>query len=52
MGIDRVWRLNLLATDGIMPNAPFFDLPPDKCFERKGGADCFDRIETGGRDFI
>ena len=20
-------------------------------FERKGGADCFDRIETGGRDF-
>ena len=29
----------------------FFDLPPDKCFERKGGADCSDRIETGGRDF-
>lgn len=52
LGIERVWRLNLLATDGIMPECTvFFDLPPDKCFERKGGADCSDRIETGGRDF-
>ena len=52
LGIDRVWRLNLLATDGVMPECTvFFDLPPDKCFERKGGADCSDRIETGGRDF-
>lgn len=52
LGIERVWRLNLLATDGIMPECTvFFDLPPDKCFKRKGGADCSDRIETGGRDF-
>lgn len=52
LGIDWVDRLNQLATGGTMPDCTiFFDLSPDKCFERKGGADSSDRIETGGGDF-
>ncbi len=52
LGVAWVGRLNELATGGVMPDCTvFFDLPPDKCFVRKGGADCSDRIETGGREF-
>lgn len=36
LGIDRVWRLNLLATDGIMPECTVFSicLPTNALSER------------------
>lgn len=52
LGIEWVRELNRQAVGGVMPCCTvFFDLPPEQCFERKGGADKSDRIEGGGLDF-
>ncbi|MDD3831351.1 MAG: dTMP kinase [Clostridia bacterium] len=47
LGLDRVKRLNQLAIGEYMPQYTIFlDLSPRKAFDRKGGADIHDRLET------
>lgn len=46
LGCEFVRRLNALAISGYLPSLTvFLDLPPEKAFMRKGGADKRDRLE-------
>lgn len=52
LGADKIDILNKLACGDILPDLTIFlDLPPQKAFERKGGADKDDRLEQEGMDF-
>lgn len=52
LGLDRIMALNEIAVGEYMPEfTVFLDLPPEKAFERKGGADKTDRLECVDRSF-
>lgn len=47
LGLDKIIALNEIAVGEYMPEfTVFLDLPPQKAFERKGGADKTDRLEN------
>lgn len=52
LGFERVSKINEEALSGIMPDLTvFLDIPPEKSFSRKGGADKHDRLEMENKSF-
>jgi len=52
LGIDVIENINFYAIKNFMPDLTvFLDIPPDKAFERKHGADEDDRLEQEGLHF-
>lgn len=52
LGEEFIESVNSVAINTCMPDVTFFfDITPQKAFERKGGADKNDRIEQSGADF-
>lgn len=52
LGLEKIVRLNEIAVGEYMPEfTVFLDLSPENAFERKGGADRNDRIESVGYEF-
>lgn len=52
LGKEFIENINSYALKNCMPTVTlFFDIPPRKAFERKGGADKNDRIELSGIEF-
>jgi len=52
LGIDVIENINFYAIKNFMPDLTvFLDIPPDKAFERKHGADEDDRLEQEGLPF-
>lgn len=48
-----VREVNAAVTNGLsVSGAYFLNLPPEKAFSRKGGADKTDRVENEGREFF
>ncbi len=52
LGYDFIYNINEFAIKTCMPDMTlFFDISPERAFERKGGVDTGDRIELSGLDF-
>lgn len=52
LGYQFIDEINRRATSAFMPELTLFlDLPPEKAFARKGGADKGDRLELSGMEF-
>lgn len=52
LGAEFVEKINSYAIENFTPDYTLFlDLPPEKAFLRKGGADKNDRLELTGMDF-
>lgn len=52
LGAEFVEKINSYAIENFTPDYTLFlDLPPEKAFLRKGGADKNDRLEITGMDF-
>lgn len=52
LGYEFVAAINDYAVKNFMPDCTLFlDLPPERAFLRKGGADKQDRVELSGADF-
>jgi dTMP kinase len=52
LGLDYIKKINATAVKEYMPDLTvFLKLDPVKSFERKGGADADDRLESAGADF-
>ena len=52
LGVEFITEINSYAIKNFTPDYTLFlDLPPEKAFLRKGGADTSDRLELSGMEF-